>query len=122
RTTGHQADDLVVVNADGSGLTRLTSGRSPVWSPDGSKIAFLDEVGEFPYGYTELFVINADGSNRLRLTRNGSSYEGVPSWSPDGTKLVYSVYPVYPDDDLYTINADGTGDPTLITDNPNGFD
>jgi Tol biopolymer transport system component len=112
RTTGMQGNDLVVVNADGSDPTRLTSGWAPVWSPDGSKIAFVDEVGVFPLASTQLFSINADGSNRLRLSGGGT-----PSWSPDGTKLV-----VYGGDDLYTVNADGTGLSNLTADNPYGFD
>jgi Tol biopolymer transport system component len=119
RATGNQSADLVVVNADGSGLTRVTSGWAPVWSPDGSKIAFMDEVGGFPFGSSELFVINADGSNRLRLTRNSYNGEGDPSWSPDGAKMVFSLFP---SDDLYTISADGTGMSILTADNFYGFD
>jgi parallel beta-helix repeat protein len=106
--------DVAVVNADGSGLTRLASGGAPVWSPDGSKIAFLSNGG-FP-GRVGLYVMDADGSHQIRLT---FGVEGGPSWSPDGAKIAFTLGD--PFEDVYTINADGTG-LTLITDNYLGFD
>jgi dipeptidyl aminopeptidase/acylaminoacyl peptidase len=77
RTTGQQSDDLMVVNADGSGLTWLASGWAPVWSPNGSKIAFLNELGSF-ISQQELYVMDADGSHQIRLTRSAGS-ESDPS-------------------------------------------
>ena len=47
----------------------------------------------------EVFVMNANGTNQVQLT-NDSVIDGVPSWSPDGTKVVYSSAAdnlVYPD-------------------------
>ena len=57
--------------ADGSGVTRLTNNSvnddGPVWSPDGTKLAFSREVS----GLSQIFVMNDDGSNEVNLS-NGS--------------------------------------------------
>ena len=54
--------DIYVMNADGSGLTRLTNDPAfdtdPAWSPDGSQIAFHS----LRDGNLEIYVMNADGS------------------------------------------------------------
>jgi Tol biopolymer transport system component len=69
------------MNADGSGLKRLTnndaSDRQPAWSPDGTKIAFNSERD----GNREIYVMNADGSGLTRLTNNDAS-DWDPAWSP----------------------------------------
>jgi len=54
------------MNADGSGILRLTNGAdgSPSWSPDGTRIAFFREVGQG----TELFRVDNDGRNLVQLT------------------------------------------------------
>ena len=56
------------MNADGSneiGLaTTAQTERSPVWSPTGTRIAFVSSVA----GNDDVYLMNADGSNRLRLT------------------------------------------------------
>ena len=53
------------LNADGSDLKRLTTNTfdeySPVWSPDGTKIAFSSNLS----GDYEIHVMDADGSNAM---------------------------------------------------------
>jgi len=78
------------MNADGTGLQRLTSTRDaiifyPTYSPEGHRIAFRGTIrlsGD-PY---ELIVMNADGSNVLNLT-NGVYDAHLPRWSPDGNQI-----------------------------------
>lgn len=80
--------DLVVMNAGGSGRTRLTnhfgSVSGPTWSPDGSKIAFASDQS----GRSEIYVVHADGSNLVQLTTTGGD---APSWSPDGTRIAVGI-------------------------------
>ena len=106
-------DDIYLVNADGTGLSRLTSGSAPFnehpsWSPDGGKIVYHSGAGEL--STFTIWVMNADGSNNRRLAKG--SVNGIfPSWSPDGRHIAFSRWSQKSSDELLTIaimNADGS--------------
>jgi len=118
-------DGLFVMNADGSGITRLTNGASgadlgPAWSPDGRRIAFARFTTDSPSSGTyDIYTMNADGSGVTRLTdvlpvsSSGSPYQGDDfgaQWSPDGTKIAFWGGSIDAGTgDLFVANADGTG-------------
>jgi Tol biopolymer transport system component len=89
---------------DTQSLSRLvhTGGRTPVWSPDGSRIAFqMDGVG--------VFLLNADGTDPTQLTHvpgTGSAFQH-PVFSPDGKTVAF-----YAGDDgshtIWLIGVDGS--------------
>ena len=58
---GAEDGEIYVADADGEGVVRLTDDPAydmmPVWSPDGTKIAFVGDG----YGGTDIQVMNADG-------------------------------------------------------------
>lgn len=56
----------------------------PVFSPDGSRIAFVGRNGNF-----DVFVVDVDGRNMVRVTQDQGDNED-PSWSPDGKYLMFS--------------------------------
>jgi Tol biopolymer transport system component len=90
-------DEVWVMNADGSGETRLTDGAFPDWSPDGSRIAFHLQGG--------LYLIDAPSATSpggTNLTRLVSSAAFAPAWSPDGRRLAFGC-----DSDVCVIDADG---------------
>jgi uncharacterized repeat protein (TIGR01451 family) len=118
--------DILVVSAQGGPAHRITTDPAfdlrPAWSPDGTKIAFIsDRDGSF-----EIFVMNADGSDQRRLTsgsrlncKQGCTFPLFnPTWSPDGTKIVFGS-DRDGDSNLYVMNADGS-DQRRLTSLPGG--
>jgi len=82
--------DIWTVPADGGNAMRLTTQSSneyyPVWSPDGSKIAFASDR----YGANDIFVMPSEGGNATRLTFNSASE--IPSaFTPDGKQVLFSA-------------------------------
>jgi Tol biopolymer transport system component len=79
--TEPQEKDIYVMRPDGSDVHRLTDSpgldEGPVWSPDGTKIAFSSARD----GQQEIYVMNADGSDQRRLTNNPARDES-PDWQP----------------------------------------
>src|SRR5438552_14598202 len=75
----------------------------PVWSPDGTKIAFEG----FPDGDWEVYVMNADGSDLRNLTNNPAQHLRL-AWSPDGSKIAFDT-DRDGNQDVYVMNVDGTG-------------
>jgi TolB protein len=100
-----------VMNADGSGQTKLTnySDDGPAWSANGQKIAFYS----FRDGNAEIYVMNADGSGQTRLTNNAAR-EDCPAWSPDGQKIAFTSDRNGPNQ-IYVMNADGSQEQRLTT-------
>jgi len=96
-----------LMNADGSGLTRLgdVRGSSPTWSPDGSKIAFLMS-GERLEDASRLAVMNVDGTDVTPISEPGW-WGGSPDWSPDGASILATLDRGLTDGNLLTIAADG---------------
>lgn len=82
-------NDLWSVNRDGGDAVRLTAGAGaeadPVFSPDGSHIAF---TGEYD-GNIDVFVIPASGGTPKRLTYHPAP-DRVIGWTPDGKQVLFS--------------------------------
>jgi TolB protein len=82
-----RADGIFVMGLDGTGGVRLTTGTEdccPVASPDGRRIAFQRRINnELP----QVWLIDIDGASARQMTTHGGTN---PSWSPDGTRIVYT--------------------------------
>jgi serine/threonine protein kinase/Tol biopolymer transport system component len=82
----------------------------PVWSPDGSRIAFVAPGGAA--NGLDIWVMDADGNNTVNLTQHAGD-EFDPAWSPDGKMIAFTHHlrdagntPIYA---LTAIKPDGTG-------------
>jgi Tol biopolymer transport system component len=111
--------EIYTTNAGGSGLMRLTfhpeADLQPVWSPDGTRIAFTRKNMENQFSPAGIFVMNADGSEQRRLTPSGES-DTSPNWSPDGTQIAFGRA-VNSRGEIFVMNADGS-DQRRLTDSP----
>ena len=118
---GHAAGDYEIYVADiATGAARqLTDSPGgdgwPVWSPDGSSIAFTSErddcsfapsdqecwrTGERDDQHRDVWVMNADGTDQRRVTSESGQFV---AWSPDSRYLLISGRA------LYVVRPDGTG-------------
>jgi Tol biopolymer transport system component len=110
-------DEIYLLNADGTGLQRLTTDPAadiqPTWSPDGSKLAFASDRG----GTYSIYVMDADGTNVIDVSQ-GTREDFLPAWSPDGSKIAF-VRDVGGANfwDVIVMDADGSNQ-VNVTNNP----
>jgi Tol biopolymer transport system component len=100
--------DIMTCAVDGSDVRAVTETAdnelTPIWSPDGSQIAFIaDYDGDF-----ELYVMASDGTSVRQLTENEVN-DYSPRWSPDGSMIAFDSDSSGSEKwEIYIINADGT--------------
>ena len=91
--------DLFVVNADGSGLHRLTNDKyadlQPSWAPDGKTIAFATDRGsktdfdDLKFGNMRIALLHLDKGTVELLGHMDQGKNIDPVWAPDGKSLAF---------------------------------
>jgi Tol biopolymer transport system component len=126
---------LFIERLDGSGLRQvtpygLTAAHEDVWAawaPNGHEIlsvvsgrarhpgpiTCIDTLGACLATHSKLFTIHPDGSGyhpiRLRLPTSIGRYRVLePSWSTDGRRIIFCLWPSKGNEDIYTANANGS--------------
>jgi len=105
--------EVWISNPDGSGLVDLSNNSNaddahPSPSPDGLKVAFAsNRTGKY-----DIFVVNIDGTALINLTSGPDiSFDASnPIWSPDGTRIAFSMA-----GNVWAMNANGTGAAKIST-------
>ena len=85
-STRDGAPHIYIATADGRNLRRLTRGEKPAWSPTALQIAFHRAAADVAGGAANLYVINVDGTGERLVAQGGAN----PSWSPDGSRIVFN--------------------------------
>jgi Tol biopolymer transport system component len=114
-----------LMNADGSDIRSITPSDicavNPHWSSDGEELVFRSHFCN-PQN-NDVWVIHRDGRDLRRLTGDASSdldipvayYVEGPSWSPDGSAVVFFQYMVSTSTQgIYIVNSDGSGRTQLM--------
>jgi Tol biopolymer transport system component len=105
-----------IMRSDGSGARKLTDGAidvEPVFSPDGTRIAFGRIVGDSLEGQLEaIYVVNVDGTGLREVVPARAALEH-PDWSPDGRSIIFNIGPEHPDAPdsgaILSVKPDGRG-------------
>jgi TolB protein len=104
--------ELYMMEADGSNQQNFTGTAEAFesrgeWSPGGGKIVYQRLEG----GYDEIFTIDLNGIVD-QLTDFGGGpvvqQDCCPSWSPDGTRVLFSRWYAGGNNDVFVMNADGS--------------
>ena len=111
-------NELYVMNPDGSAQTRLTNSSrvsegQPAWSRDGTRLLYRQTPDNPVTQNADIWQIDVDPAAphaRPVLERTGD--ERYPSYSPDGTKILFrgdlDLVDHSGDEELYVMDADGT--------------
>jgi Tol biopolymer transport system component len=121
--------EIFSANSTGAEPLQLTSNSvddaSPVWSPDGSRIAYVSRSSGFGGSY-DIYVMNANGTGQTRLTTSPSA-EFEPTWSADGSEIAF-ISNRYGNYDVFKLNVaaqtldPGTVETRLTTDTEDDID
>jgi len=97
--------------------TPFTTGEltQPSWSPDGRQVIYSTASRDQKTDATldsRISIVNSDGTGRHALNLPAGTPWGDPDWSPDGSRIVLSSWPIHDFNDekvnVYSVRPDGT--------------
>jgi TolB protein len=123
--SGISRRNLFLMNADGSDARRITRGprmdRNAVWSPDGTRAAFVGIVNGSEHDGHFVFMLDmsclrvAGCSAQPVLAHPGFRFQGMPQWSPDGRYLAFVAQTLHDDaDGIYVLDMTRQAEPRKV--------
>ncbi|HET7510939.1 MAG TPA: hypothetical protein VFJ65_11910 [Solirubrobacterales bacterium] len=107
------ANPGAVTNLTDNGATSFDE--KPIWSPDGTKVAFVSDFTSAGRGEKNVFVMSTTATGdainlATQITRYSSGNKVIDdlAWSPDGSRIAYTRGTNAGDDSVWVVNADGT--------------
>ena len=111
RITGMGTDIWTMSAIDGSGAINLTadfgptSQSSPAWSQTQFNGDFRIAFSHSESGLGHIWTMRADGSDKVQLTSSTTAYDDQPTWSPNGSRIVFQRSSPGIFGDLYWVDA-----------------
>src|SRR6266566_865611 len=101
---------IYTIRPNGKKLRQLThldaDATTPDWSPDGRRITFQIDRNEAPF--CSVAIMNSDGTNIVELTPVANICENDPSFTPDGSRIVFDRFdPETNDEALWSMDVTG---------------
>jgi hypothetical protein len=94
----------------------------PAWSPNGDVIAYVSQEMGPAGGADEIFAVNPQGADKRRLTFNTWEWDKHPTWSPDGSQIVFWSNEETGRKQLWIMNANGSKRRVLVYSAYNDWD
>jgi len=87
----------------------------PIWSPDGTKVAFVSDFTNTGHGEKNVFVMSTTATGQdvnlatqiTHFTPENKVIDDL-AWSPDGSRIAFTRGTNSGDDKVWVVNADGT--------------
>jgi hypothetical protein len=89
----------------------------PAWQPGGQIIAYVAQQDL----NDEIYLVDKDTGKRTRLTVNTWEWDKHPTWTPDGKQIVFSSNRGTGRQQIWIMNADGSGQRPLFEDDWNNW-
>ncbi|MEP7289198.1 MAG: hypothetical protein ABI947_25885 [Chloroflexota bacterium] len=120
-TKNVQPRNIYSIKGDGTGQQSiLGNGAAPVFDialASDRRIAYITWVDDKP----QLFVAGPDGQNGKQITEMKGDNVSSPTWSPNGTQIAFASNDTG-NNEIYIVNADGSGLTTLTDNKANNRD
>ncbi len=116
------SNEVWTMESDGSNKRRIPTihpAGAPVYSPGGSRIAYVAFTKTSPRLSTEIWVIDADGGNPQQLSAETNWVMEFPVWSSDGSQISYTRAQDLsggPGAELWIMNSDGSDKSQVLAD------